>query len=101
MRNDRIINLELDDDDDDGLKGGLLKSAYTYPNKDFCLFKEFPHTQLVAALIKLGQSDIKCSCTLIWLHKYQEKYFIEKKDNKTYALDICLKEANNSSCSLL
>ena len=40
--------------------------------------------------------------SLLWLHKYQEKYFyIEKKDNETYALDIWLQEYNNRSFSLL
>ena len=59
----RIITLVLTDE------ASSLQSAYTYPDSDFCIFKDFPHSQLIAPVISVAHRDMECSCPLIWLHK--------------------------------
>ena len=44
----------------------IINRIYSFPNEDICLFKNFPHAQLVLPVIVLNQM-IECSCTLIWL----------------------------------
>ncbi|CAF0845743.1 unnamed protein product [Brachionus calyciflorus] len=44
----------------------LASSDYDYPDGDFCLFKDFPHTDLVFPIIE-APFRLNCSCTLIWL----------------------------------
>ncbi len=84
---EHIINRELDDKD--GLKGGLhLSQTKTFVySKNSPLFPTI--SNWVAPLIKLGPKRHQMLLhSLLWLHKYQEKYFyIEKKDNETYAPD--------------
>jgi len=52
---------------------------YTFPDEDICLFREFPHSQLVLPLIvffdadKFASSEI--SCTLTWLVQHYKLYF--------------------------
>ena len=48
-------------------------SKYAYPDTDICLFKAFPHRQLVYPSIILGKR-VKCSCTILWLQKYALYY---------------------------
>ena len=59
----RIITLQLYDEENS------LKRAYTYPAEDFCLFKDYPHSRMIAPVIALAQ-QIQCSCSLVWIHKY-------------------------------
>ena len=54
---------------------------YTYPDEDLCLFKEFPHQQLVFPLIA-SVDPIPCTCTIFWLVQYAEIY--KKYDNRFY-----------------
>jgi len=49
-----------------------LKKQYTYSDKDFCLFKNFPHEKLVYPIINT-KSDLECSCTLLWLLQYNKQ----------------------------
>jgi len=49
-----------------------LKKQYTYSDKDFCLFKNFPHEKLVFPIINT-KSDLECSCTLLWLLQYNKQ----------------------------
>ena len=51
----------------------LKGNSYDYPQKDFCLFKDFPHNKLVMPIIKTKQ-NLECSCTLMWLLKYKSIY---------------------------
>jgi hypothetical protein len=44
----------------------IINRIYSFPNEDICLFKNFPHSQLVLPVIVLNQI-IECSCTLVWL----------------------------------
>ena len=39
---------------------------YEFPDEDLCLFKDFPHAQLVLPII-LQKEPLKCTCTLKWL----------------------------------
>jgi hypothetical protein len=53
---------------------------YTFPNEDICLFKNFPHSQLVLPLIIFDPANFRsneCSCTLIWLIQYYKLFFSE------------------------
>lgn len=52
----------------------FINEIYEYPDKDFCLFKHFPHDRMVVPLILPGKK-IQCSCTLIWLIQYYKAYF--------------------------
>jgi hypothetical protein len=56
----------------------VWNTFYTFPNEDICLFKNFPHSQLVVPLIIFYPAKfdtIECSCTLIWLQQYYKLYF--------------------------
>jgi len=105
MNVNRIITLHLVD------SSSLLSRAYTFPDKDFCLFKNFPHSQLVAPVIYLGDLGLECTCPLIWLHKYWYRYHKEEENSeyndyervnfdypveirKLESKEICLKEKN-------
>jgi hypothetical protein len=51
---------------------------YTFPNEDICLFKNFPHSQLVLPLIIFDPTKFETneySCTLVWLQQYYKLYF--------------------------
>ena len=49
----------------------LFNKYYKFPNEDICLFKDFPHSQLVLPLLVLNPgeftADEECSCTIVWL----------------------------------
>ena len=47
--------------------------AYTYPDEDFCLFNEFPHSQMIAPVLILDK-QMECSCSLRWLHTHWKRY---------------------------
>ena len=72
----RIITIELVERESD------LKRPYTYPDSDFCIYKDFPHSQLIAPIIILAKREIECSCTLIWIHQYWKRYFKSNLDYK-------------------
>ena len=50
-----------------------LKQGYLYPEEDFCLFKNFPHSKLVVPKINT-KPDLQCTCTLLWLIQYKSLY---------------------------
>ena len=52
-------------------------SGYSYPDEDFCVFKNFPHEKLVYPSIKLVENEYQCSCTLFWLIQYSKFYMTE------------------------
>jgi hypothetical protein len=101
----RIKTLELVDTKDN------LKIAYTFPDRDFCLFKNFPHSQMIMPMIILGKGGLECTCSLIWLHQYWQRYHdmdslnFEYNNNVFYnnlpfeylrSKEICLKNQNFS-----
>jgi hypothetical protein len=47
--------------------------AYEYPNEDFCLFKNFPHAQLVLPVIIVSEA-LPCTCTIKWLQMNYADY---------------------------
>ena len=51
----------------------LFKRVYAYPEEDICLFKKFPHRQLVFPIIGIS-TPIACTCTILWLVQYAEVY---------------------------
>jgi hypothetical protein len=56
----------------------MFNTYYTFPNEDICLFKDFPHSQLILPLIIFDASRfeyIECTCTLVWLQQYYKLYF--------------------------
>ena len=91
-RNQTQDNTGLNDDDDDDDEANKISfiilteffiqgitSKYIYPNEDLCLFKDFPHKQLVIPSI-YSLEEIECSCTLIWL---MQNYKIIVEHSKT------------------
>jgi hypothetical protein len=52
-----------------------LTRAYTYPDEDLCLFKNFPHKQLVIPSMPDLEENVQCTCTFLWLIKNYEIYF--------------------------
>jgi len=56
----------------------IFNRYYTFANEDICLFKDFPHSQLVLPLLVFDPIafDVeKCSCTIVWLFQYYTLYF--------------------------
>ena len=80
------LNIDMDNDDEFRRnqhwiitfnlidEASSLQSAYTFPDSDFCIFKDFPYSQLIAPLIIVAHRNMECSCTLIWLHKYWPRF---------------------------
>ena len=60
----------------------ILKKFYAYPEEDLCIFKDFPHRQLVAPIISNAE-PIACTCTILWLIQYADLY--RKFDSQQYA----------------
>ena len=66
------------------------QQVYMYPNEDLCLFKTFPHKQLVIPSIIMSTADtIPCTCTLIWL--IQNQPLIDKSYLNNSSVNVCLK----------
>lgn len=57
-----------------------LYSAYTYPDEDFCLFKDFPHANSVYPSL-ISAVKLECTCTILWLIQYANLY-LETGTNK-------------------
>jgi hypothetical protein len=55
---------------------------YAFPESDFCLYKDFPHDQLVFPVITT-QKDVECSCSLVWLLQYWPYYKNPQEMNTT------------------
>ncbi|CAF0901452.1 unnamed protein product, partial [Brachionus calyciflorus] len=78
----------------------LTSSDYDYPDRDFCLFKDFPHTDLVFPIIE-APFRLNCSCTLIWLIlnwelrdilNGQQTYSYSNRSMKTQATEKCFQD---------
>ena len=54
-------------------KENAFKQPYTYPDRDLCLFKSFPHRRLIYPILE-PPKKIKCTCTVIWLIHFSEFY---------------------------
>jgi hypothetical protein len=90
-------------------KASDLTEPYAYTDSDFCLFKNFPHKQLVYPSILLAQ-EIECSCTLVWLLSYSNDYYLglEEKFVKSQGFTLkmflnvtaryCVDALNESLC---
>jgi len=70
--------------------------VYTYPDEDFCLFKHFPHRNLVIPKLVV-KTEFECTCTLKFLIRYN--WVLSKYDrildlNQSYDLDFNGKSAN-------
>jgi hypothetical protein len=85
----------------------IFTTAYTYPVYavvNLCLFKNFPHKQLIIPLINM--QGFECTCSLIWLIQ-NNKIFTENswknlttcyKGNFTFAFEACHFEEKFSNC---
>jgi hypothetical protein len=60
---------------------------YLWPDKDICLFKDFPHNQLIYPSI-LPAKPFLCSCSIIWLIQYAKLYL--KPDYSSYRFELNL-----------
>ena len=52
----------------------IFRKLYEYPDEDLCMFKDFPHNQLVFPDIYTEKDSLSCSCTILWLLQYTRKY---------------------------
>lgn len=59
--------------------------TYFYPDEDFCIFKDFPHSRLVFPLIQ-SSKKLNCTCTMIWLLQF---YRYSNKDMRTASVEFC------------
>ena len=73
----------------------LFKKVYSYPDEDFCLFKDFPHQHLVMPVI-VSATKIACTCTIAWLIQYAEDF--KKYDAKTYEYVYTLNNISETVC---
>ena len=64
-----------------------LSRSYAFPDADFCLFKRFPHDQLVFPIVRT-RADLECSCTLVWLIQYW-KYYSNLAELSTPSVSKC------------
>lgn len=61
-------------------------NSYMYPDEDFCLFKHFPHTNLVFPLINTKLA-LNCTCTIMYL---LSNWKLSEKNIFTKSLSDCL-----------
>lgn len=73
-----------------------LNLSYTYPEEDFCNFKDFPHNKLVFPVI-VTKKNLVCSCTLMWLIKYKALYPDSSQQMNTSSVSDCLYSSNFST----
>ena len=52
----------------------IFSKTYDYPEEDLCLFKDFPHRQLVVPMILAEMNSFQCTCTIKWLMQYTHAY---------------------------
>jgi hypothetical protein len=84
----------------------VFNVPYEYPDTDFCLFKDFPHNQLVYPAIIVAKR-VTCSCTIYFLIQHSKQYlnddfsFYKFKlvidypyKFESYSIRYCLKEEN-------
>ena len=45
------------------------RSEYEYPDEDICLFKNWPHENLVFPVLGGSSNQTECTCTILWLIK--------------------------------
>ena len=57
---------------------------YNFPSEDLCLFKEFPHSQLILPII-VQEKELNCTCTIKWLQMYYHIYSLFLTLTKDYA----------------
>ena len=60
---------------------------YTYPDEDFCLFKDFPFNNYAFFQIDT-KANLTCSCTIYWLYKHKN----------TLSFDLSLSYSSTSKC---
>ncbi len=98
----------------------LNNFKFGFSDEDLCLFKAFPHKQLVIPLFPFLEKEKECSCTLIWLiknyriilvyssknfkiSKYFQYYFknnsaIRCIENYSFLFDSCRFEEKFNNC---
>ena len=69
-----------------------IAGSYGFPDKDFCLFKDFPHDQLVFPIINTA-SNLECTCSLLWLIQYSP-YYNNQSEIQTQSVKNCLTDPN-------
>ncbi len=92
-------------------------ASFAFTNEDFCLFKNFPHSNLVFPIINTRRI-LNCSCTVIWLlkewqnaensvqltHSVQrcfDNFEIRFKNCKfKHKINVCLKKSTNNKIIL-
>ena len=67
-----------------------VKMEYDYADDQFCLFKSFPHTQLVYPAIS-SKKSLNCTCSLIWLIQFYRMY-ANKDRLVTQSVEECIQD---------
>jgi hypothetical protein len=65
---------------------------YKFPDKDFCLFTEFPHSQSVFPIINTTP-NLTCTCSLLWVIQYAP-YYKDQNEIRTNSVRRCLEDPN-------
>ena len=122
LNQDLNVNLSIASEFNENIKRVIIvqffdpklpfNKAYEYPDKDFCLFKDFPHTQLIYPSIIVAK-HVECTCTIYWLIQYSKYYLNEDfsfyETNflidypykfESYSIRYCLKDIGFLNASL-
>jgi hypothetical protein len=70
------------------------KSEYDFPDKDFCLFKHFPHANRVFPILKNSnrKRNLNCTCTIVWLLK---EWHHADKNIRTELISSCFRSKSS------
>jgi len=74
------------------LKMTDTSEKYTFPERDYCLYNDFPHYKLIYPIINAAP-DLECTCSLLRLTQYAA-YYKDQNEIKTYSTRKCLSSPN-------
>ena len=66
--------------------------SYAFPDRDFCLFQEFPHNKLIFPIIHTAP-NLDCTCSLLQMIKYAP-YYKDQQEIQTASTRNCLSTPN-------
>jgi hypothetical protein len=77
------------------LKMTDTSEKYAFPERDYCLYNDFPHYKLIYPIINVAP-DLECTCSLLRLTQYAA-YYKDQNEIKTYSTRKCLSNPNFSN----
>lgn len=75
----------------------LNSSDYFYGDEDFCLFKNFPHQNLIFPVI-ISPTNLACTCTLTWLILNWKLRQILNTNESHYYNKMSMRTASMTDC---